>query len=263
MNYAITTQTYSTPQTFTVGDYTVTIDADKIVTNADAISSLLTEGDSVYVIDMANSISNILTTLSNLKIYIYIDNSEVDIEITDTSYQFNFIQLYIYEGISTFRTYNYNIGKFISPTLISLQFTDSSTNQTLLGTDLPKLQTLNAFTNFDKIEIINSEDLTSVKLNYISYLDLHGCPNVRFSGSFMNSQYINLNGCSSIDINDIEIRDTKTFVDLTDVNQINTLSSYNINFTSESFSGALLANNINSIILNNCIATNLDLISSN
>lgn len=72
MNYAITTQTYSTPQTFTVGDYTVTIDADKIVTNVDAISSLLTEGDSVYIIDMVNSISSILTTLSNLKIYIYI-----------------------------------------------------------------------------------------------------------------------------------------------------------------------------------------------
>lgn len=72
MNYAITTQTYSTPQTFTVGDYEVTIDADKIVTNAEDISSILVEGDSVYIIDMVNSISSILTTLSNLKIYIYI-----------------------------------------------------------------------------------------------------------------------------------------------------------------------------------------------
>ena len=263
MNYAITTQTYSTPQTFTVGDYTATIDADKIVTSADAIASTLSEGDSVYVIDMANSISSILMTLSNLKIYVYIDNSDPTIKITDNSYQFNFIQLYIYEGISTFKTYNYNIGKFISPTLISLQFNRSSINQILLGTDLPKLQTLDTFANFDKIEIVNSQDLTEVKLNYISYLDLHGCPNVKFSGNFTDSQYINLNGCSSVDINDIVIRDTKTFVDLTDVNQINTLSAYNINFTSESLSGALLAKNINSIILNNCIATNLNLISSN
>ena len=71
MNYAITTQTYTSPQTFTVGDYTATIDADKIVTNVDAITSTLCEGDSVYVVNMANSISNILTTLSDLKIYIY------------------------------------------------------------------------------------------------------------------------------------------------------------------------------------------------
>lgn len=264
MNYAITTQTYSTPQTFTVGDYTVTIDADKIVTSADAITSSLTEGDSVYVIDMANSISSILMTLSNLKIYVYIDNCEGDIEITNSSYQFNFIQLYIYEGIMTFRTYNYNIGKFISPTLISLTFNRSSINKTLLGTDLPKLQTLTAyFQRFEKIEITNSQDLENIYIGYTTYLDLHGCPNVKFSGNFTDSQYINLNGCSSVDINDIEIRDTKTFVDLTDVNQINTLSAYDINFTSESLSGALLAKNINSIILNNCIATNLDLISSN
>lgn len=70
--YAITTQTYTTPQTFTIGDYTSTIDADKIVTSADSISSLLVEGDSVYVVNMANSISNILSILSNLYIYIYI-----------------------------------------------------------------------------------------------------------------------------------------------------------------------------------------------
>lgn len=70
--YAITTQTYLTPQIFTIGNYTATVDADKIVTSADSISSLLVEGDSVYVINMANSISNILSTLSNLYIYIYI-----------------------------------------------------------------------------------------------------------------------------------------------------------------------------------------------
>lgn len=69
--YAITTQTYSTPQTFTIGEHTATVDADKIITSADSISSLLIEGDSVYVVNMANSISNILTTLSNLYIYIY------------------------------------------------------------------------------------------------------------------------------------------------------------------------------------------------
>lgn len=72
MNYVITTQTYTSPQTFTVGDYTVTVNADKIVTDVDAITSTLSEGDSVYIVNMANSISNILTSLSNLNIYIYI-----------------------------------------------------------------------------------------------------------------------------------------------------------------------------------------------
>lgn len=264
MNYTITTQTYSTPQTFTVGDYTATIDADKIVTNVDAITSSLTEGDSVYVIDMANSISDILTTLSNLKIYIYIDNSESTIEITDDSYQFNFIQLYIYEGIMTFRTYNYNIGKFISPTLISLRFNRSSINQTLLGTDLPKLQTLDTFANFDKIEIVNSQDLTEVNLNYISYLDLHGCPNTTLKISAINLQkYINLNGCSSVTLNIVDIDNNFTFVDFTNVNSIGNLEVDNIDFTNENFSGILLAKEIIGISLRDCIAGNLDLKSIN
>ena len=71
MNYAITTQTYTSPQKFTIGEYTATIDANNIVTDVDAIASTLSEGDSVYIVNMVNSISNILTSLSNLNIYIY------------------------------------------------------------------------------------------------------------------------------------------------------------------------------------------------
>lgn len=262
MNYAITTQTYTSPQEFTIGDYTVTVDANKIVTDVDAIASTLSEGDSVYIVNMANSISNILTNLSNLNIYIYIDNSESEIKITDSQYQFNFKRLYIHEGISTFEIYNYNIEEFISPTLTSLKFNNNWKSLTILGSDLPKLQNLQTHTP-EKIEITDSQDLKRVFVSKIRHLDLHGCPNVEFAGDFSTSEYINLNGCSSININKTTIQNSMTFVDLTDVNQINMLSAYSIDFTNEAFSDVLLAKNINSIILKDCVATNLDLKSLN
>lgn len=144
-----------------------------------------------------------------------------------------------------------------------MKFNDSLNPPTILGSDLPKLQTLQAAKPVEKIEIIDSQDLENVSIYNIKHLDLHGCQNVKFSGDFTIAQYINLNGCSSININKITIEDPLTFADLTDVNQIDMLSAYSIDFTNEAFSGVLLAKNINSIKLNNCIATNLDLKSLN
>ena len=263
--YAITTQTYSTPQTFTIGEHTATVDADKIITSADSISSLLIEGDSVYIVNMANSISNILTTLSNLYIYVYIDNCENSIEITGDNYKFNFIQLYINEGITTFKSEFYNITKFISPTIISLDIKYSSSRPAILGSDLPKLESLNSHIDFRKIEIINSQDLKNISVYSVLYLDLHGCPNVKFTSdtSLHNLEYINLNGCLNIDIqNEIQCNNL-TFIDLTNINSVQKLYGKEIDFTNKNFSGALLAKTINSISFYHCIAGNLDLKSVN
>lgn len=144
-----------------------------------------------------------------------------------------------------------------------MKFTDSLNPPTILGSNLPKLQNLQAATPIEKIEIIDSQDLENVSIDNINHLDLHGCQNVKFSGGIAFVQYVNLNGCSSININEIEIGSSMTFADLTDVNQINMLSAYSIDFTNEAFSGVLLAKSINSIILNKCVATNLDLKSLN
>lgn len=145
-----------------------------------------------------------------------------------------------------------------------MKFTRSSINQTLLGTDLPKLQTLDTFANFDKIQIVNSQDLISVKLNYTPYLDLHGCPNTTLTISGINfPKYINLNGCSSINFTTVDIDSNFIFVDFTNVNSIRELEVSDIDFTNESFSGILLAKTIIGIGLQNCIAGNLDLRSIN